>query len=68
MISIDRALRLIESGKTDDLSEHAAALVTSILPLLEFAGRTLDPGLESISGELRERIAREFKSRKSVSN
>jgi len=55
-ISIDRALHLIESGKTADLSEHAASLLLGILPLIEFADEVLQLELEAFSGNLRERL------------
>ncbi len=55
-ISIDRALRQIENGKTADLSEHAAALVEAVLPLLEVADTSLKLGLDEFSRDLRARL------------
>ncbi len=54
--SIDRALKLIESGKIEDLSEHAAGLMLTVLPLLEFADGVLQLDLESINQRLREHL------------
>lgn len=56
VFSIDRALKLIESGRTDDLVKHAAPLLQSVLPLLEFADGELQLGLESINQKLREQL------------
>lgn len=54
--SIDRALKLIESGKIGDLSAHAAGLMLTVLPLLEFADGVLQLDLESINRRLTEHL------------
>ncbi len=51
--SIDRVLKLIESGETDDLGQHAAALILAVMPLVEFGDDTLKLGLESVTRKLR---------------
>lgn len=56
VLSIDRALKLIESGQIDDLSKHAAALLQTVLPLLEFADTELQLGLESVNQNLLEQL------------
>ena len=56
VLSIDRALRLIESGKSVDLAEHAAPLVLGVLPLLEFADEVLQLDLEPFNRTLREQL------------
>ena len=56
VFSVDRALQLIESGQTDDLTEHAAPLLLSLLPLLEFADGVLQLDLENVNQNLRERL------------
>ena len=56
VLSLDRALRLIESGKSGDLAEHAAPLVLGVLPLLEFADEVLQLGLEPFNRTLREQL------------
>ena len=55
-VSLDRALRMIESGKTGDLSAHAAPLLLAAMPLLEFADEALQLDLGSFSRELRQRL------------
>lgn len=55
-VSIDRALKLIEQGSTDDLTSDAAPLLLSILPLLEFADEVLKLGLGSVNSKLREKL------------
>ncbi len=59
VFSVDRALQLIESGQTDELTEHAAPLLLSLLPLLEFADGVLQLDLESVNQNLRERLKEE---------
>ncbi len=54
--SIDCALKLIESGRTDDLAKHAASLLESVLPLLEFTDGQLQLGLESVNQKLRQQL------------
>ena len=39
--SIDRALKLIKTVNVDDLSSHASGLLQTVMPLIEFAGQTL---------------------------
>lgn len=56
VLSVDRALQLIESSKTDDLSGHAASLLLSVLPLLEFADEVLQLDLESVNRRLRQQL------------
>lgn len=68
VISVDRALRLIDIGKTEDLSEHAAPLLLRLLPLLEFADDVLQLGLDSVSRDLRARLSIEPGTDKTVSN
>jgi len=55
-VSVDRALKLIEQGSTDELTTDAAPLVLSILPLLEFADGVLKLGLRSVNSKLREKL------------
>jgi diguanylate cyclase (GGDEF)-like protein len=55
-ISVDRALKLIEQGSTDELTVDAAPLLLSILPLLEFADGVLKLGLRSVNSKLREKL------------
>ncbi len=55
-VSVDRALKLIEQGSTDELNSDAAPLLLSILPLLEFADGVLKLGLRSVSSKLREKL------------
>lgn len=55
-VSIDRALKLIEQGSTDELTSDAAPLLLSILPLLEFADGVLKLGLGSVNSKLREKL------------
>lgn len=52
--SIDRALRLIENGKTSDLAAHAAPLLQSVIPLLEFVDAELDLSLNDLLEQLRK--------------
>lgn len=54
--SIDRALRLIESNSTDDLEAHAAELVLTALPLVEFANSVLGLELETTTRKLHEQL------------
>ncbi len=55
-VSVDRALKLIEQGSTDELNSDAAPLLLSILPLLEFADGVLKLGLRSVNSKLREKL------------
>jgi diguanylate cyclase (GGDEF)-like protein len=55
-VSVDRALKLIEQGSTDELNSDAAPLLLSILPLLEFADGVLKLGLGSVNSKLREKL------------
>ena len=55
-VSVDRALKLIEQGSTDELTSDAAPLLLSILPLLEFADGVLKLGLGSVNSKLREKL------------
>jgi len=55
-VSIDRALKMIEQGSTDELTSDAAPLLISILPLLEFADGVLKLGLGSVNSKLREKL------------
>jgi diguanylate cyclase (GGDEF)-like protein len=55
-VSVDRALKLIEQGSTDELTSDAAPLLLSILPLLEFADGVLKLGLRSVNSKLREKL------------
>jgi hypothetical protein len=54
-ISLDRALRLIESDKAEDLKVHARSLLLTALPLLEFAESNL--ALELKNNSIREQLA-----------
>ena len=56
VFSIDRALKLIESRTTEELSVHAASLLLSVLPLLEFADGVLQLDLESYNQYLRQQL------------
>ena len=56
VFSIDRALKLIESSTTEELSVHAAPLLLSVLPLLEFADGVLQLDLESYNQYLRKQL------------
>lgn len=51
--SIDRALRLIEMGKTEDLAAHAQPLLHSVLPLLEFVDGELELDVTPLIDRLR---------------
>ena len=53
-ISLDRALRLIEADKAEDLKNHARSLLLAALPLLEFAELNLpiEPNSKSIREQL----------------
>lgn len=55
-VSVDRALKLIEQGTSDELTTDAAPLLLSILPLLEFADGVLKLGLRSVNSKLREKL------------
>jgi diguanylate cyclase (GGDEF)-like protein len=55
-VSVDRALKLIEQGSTDELTSDAAPLLLSIRPLLEFADGVLKLGLRSVNSKLREKL------------
>jgi len=67
-ISIDRALHLIDTGKIEDLSQHAAPLLLRLLPLLEFSDEVLQLGLDSVSRDLRARLSAGPGAGKKVSN
>jgi hypothetical protein len=56
VFSIDRALKLIQSGQTDDLAEHAAPLLQAVMPLLEFSNAELQLGLETVNQNLRDQL------------
>jgi diguanylate cyclase (GGDEF)-like protein len=56
VFSIDRALKLIQSGQTDDLAEHAAPLLQAVMPLLEFSNAELQLGLEAVNQNLRDQL------------
>ncbi len=55
-ITIDRALQMIATNNTDDLADHARDLVLGILPLLEYADKTLELGIEALHQSLREQL------------
>jgi len=55
-VSVDRALKLIQQGSTDELTADAAPLLISILPLLNFADGVLKLGLRSVNSKLREKL------------
>ncbi|MDH3631782.1 MAG: diguanylate cyclase [Gammaproteobacteria bacterium] len=55
-VSVDRALKLIQQGSTDELTADAAPLLISILPLLDFADGVLKLGLRSVNSKLREKL------------
>ena len=55
-VSVDRALKLIEQGSTDELAADAAPLLLSILPLLDYADGVLKLGLRSVNSKLREKL------------
>ena len=55
-ISVDRALQLIESQTTEELTEHARPMLIAVLPLLEFADDVLKLGLASVNKKLRARL------------
>ncbi len=56
VLSIDRALRLIETGETEQLAAHASELLLAVLPLLEFTGRVLRIDFGSINRILGEQL------------
>jgi len=56
MFSVDRALKLIESSKTDELREHAAPLLLNLLPLLEFADDVLRLDLQPVIQQLNQQL------------
>ena len=49
--------QVFESGKTDELSEHAKSLLRGVLPLLEFADEVLQLDIEVFNRNLREQMA-----------
>jgi len=49
-------LQLIESGSVDDLSRHAASLLLTVLPSLEFANDVLELGLEPVNQSLHRQL------------
>lgn len=53
--SMDRALRLIEKGKTEDLATHVQDLLRSVMPLLEFADAQLGLDANSLIEQLQKR-------------
>lgn len=55
-LSVDRALKLIDQGGADELREDAASLLSSVLPLLDFADGVLQLGLKSVNQKLREKL------------
>ncbi len=55
-LSVDRALKLIEQGGIDELRADAAPLLSSVLPLLEFADGVLQLGLKTVNQKLREKL------------
>lgn len=55
-VSVDRALKLIESQTTEGLTEHARPLLMAVLPLLEFADDVLQLGLVTVNRKLRARL------------
>lgn len=56
VFSVDRALKLIAASQADELSEHAAPLLLSVLPLLEFTDGILRLDLQTVNQSLRERL------------
>ena len=55
-LSIDKALKMIELDKTAGLSAHISKLLIDIMPLLEYADRTLELDLKSVTRTLRKRL------------
>lgn len=55
-MTVDRALQLIASNNTEELSDHTQTLVRRILPLLEYADQTLKLGVGELSQHLRDRL------------
>ena len=54
--SIDRALKLIDAGNTDDLSSHASGLLQTVMPLIEFADQTLQLEMDSMLQSFRAKL------------
>ena len=52
--SLDRAVKLIETGDTEDLAEHAGPIMERMLPLLDFVDSELELGLREFVKKLRE--------------
>ncbi len=60
-LSIDRALKLIEASNTEELSVHAAPMLLTVLPLLEFVDGVLQLGLKSVNQKLRAKLISQSK-------
>lgn len=55
-ITVERALQMIERGDVKGLPQHLRALMTDILPLIEYADGELDLGLHEADFNLRQKI------------
>jgi diguanylate cyclase (GGDEF)-like protein len=55
-ISMAKALKMIEWGKTDGLSGQVRNLLLDIMPLLEYADQALELDLKSVNQSLRKRL------------
>ncbi len=54
--SIDRALKMLETGNTEELAGQAPALLYRILPLIDFGDDRLQLGLEPLRQQLRAQL------------
>ena len=55
--SIDRALRLIRSGKTENLEDQAADLLQTVLPVIEYADQQLALNLKPLLQQISEGLS-----------
>ena len=55
-MTVNKALQLIADNNTDDLVDHARALVLDILPLLEYADQVLELGVRKLNKNLRDQL------------
>ncbi len=58
-ISVERAIKLIEQGKTGGLEDHLSEMVHSIIPLLEYADQFMDLDLNLMDHSRQESLAQD---------
>ncbi len=56
--SVQRALMLIDAGKTDDIKDDSKNLMMQVIPLLRVADQQLDLGMEKVIESLVKRLER----------